>query len=345
MKSSVSSRQSAVTSRQLSAATVLLILALFMGVQMAAGEERDGRYAILLVGASGDSDLQTVYLERIRKLHSILRDQFGFPDDQIVVLFDDPELDPELINHKATREEFEKAVLSLSSRVRKDDLVFVYLDGHGSYDGKTYKLLLVGRDPTDWELAGILYSLQSERFVIVNATNCSGGSLPALSAKGKIIITATKSGREQNYTHMGGFFVESLDNNAADSNKDNRLSVIEAFSYASRKVEEFYQSDGRLKTEHAILDDNGDAEGQSDPTPESEDGLLARTTFFDRGASIDSMKILTPEQQKLTLDARELEKRIEALKYDKADMPQAEYEKRLEELLLELARINAKLQK
>jgi hypothetical protein len=321
------------------------MLLLFPGLQTAAAEERDGRYAILMAGVSGDPDLQKMYLEEIKKLHSILVGPLGFPRDQVIVLFDDPEMDPDLIQHKSTRKGLEEACLNISNRVKKEDLVFVFIEGHGSYDGKVYKLNLVGPDPTAWELAAILYSIPAERFVVINATNCSGGSLPALSGEGRIVITATKSGMEKNQTHMGGYFVESLENNAADSNKDERVSVIEAFFYTSRKTEDYYKNQNNLQTEHTILDDNGDAQGQSNPTPESGEGFLARTTFFDAGAPMEALKTMSPEKQELVMEARQVEKQIEALKYDKAEMPQADYEKKLEELLLKLARINEKLQK
>ena len=327
-------------------AAVLLLFHVIGSVPHVTGNESDGRYAILLVGASGNPDLQAMYLEETRKLHSALTGALGFPRDQVVVLFDDPDVDPDLIQHKSTRKGLEEAVQNLASRVKKEDWVFVFIEGHGSYDGKTYKLNLVGRyDPTAWELAAILYSIPAERFVVVNATSCSGGSLPAFSGEGKIVITATKSGSEKNQTHMGRYFVESLENNAADSDKDDRVSVMESFIYSKLKVEEYYKNEDNLQTEHCILDDNGDAQGQSDPNPESEEGLLARTTFFNRGVGTDALEAFTPEQRKLALEAWELEEQIEALIYEKAKMPQSEYEKKLEELLLKLARINEKLER
>lgn len=309
------------------------------------GDEPGGRAAILLTGVSGDQDLQAAYLEETRKLYSILTGTLGFARERVVVLFDDPQADPGLIRYRSTREGLEEACLSLSTGEKKADLVFVFIEGHGSYDGKTYKLNLVGPDPTAWELAAILYSIPAGRFVVVNATSASGGSLPALSGEGKIVITATKSGSERNRTRMGAYFVESLERNAADSDKDDRISVMEAFVFSGRKVEEHYKKEGNLQTEHAVLDDNGDGRGQSDPNPESEEGLLARTTFFDGGLRTDALEAFTPEERMLALEAWELEERIEALKYEKAAMPRSEYEKKLEELLLKLARINEKLGK
>lgn len=308
-------------------------------------EERDGRWAIILAGLSGDADLQKAYLEEIRDLHAALEGPLGFPRNRIVVLFDDPSKDPVLIRHQSTRENLRAVSLDLAGRVQKDDLVFVFIDGHGSYDGKTYKLNLVGPDPTAEELAAYLYSIPAQRFVVVNATNCSGGSLPALSQKGKIVITATKSGMERNQTHMGRHFVDSFRDTAADLDKDGRVSILEAFSYASRKVEEYYEREGNLQTEHPVLDDNGDGQAQSKPAPENGEGLFARTTFMDAGISATPRENLTPERQKLVLEAEELGKQIEALKYAKGEMAEVDYEKRLEALLVRLAQINAKLSK
>ncbi len=345
MNSSVISRQPAAKgfNREFARICLLAIVLILVAVQAANGAERDGRWAILLAGVSGDPELQKMYLKEIRDLHSLLIGPLGFQSDHVVVLFDDPEMDPGLVQHKSTRKGLEEVCLSIANRADEADLVFVFIEGHGSYDGKTYKLNLVGPDPTDWELAEILYSISAERFVVINATNCSGGSLRALSQKGKIVIAATKSGMEKNQTRMGEYFIDAFKDNAADSDKNGRVSIMEAFFYTSQKVEEYYVAQDNIQTEHSVLDDNGDAQGQSVLTPESGEGLLARTTFLDSGVQEDSLESLTPEQQKLALEAREVELQIEALKYDKEEMAEAEYEQKLEALLLRLARINAKL--
>ena len=64
----------------------------------------EGRWAILVSGASGDSDLQKRYLQEITELHSILEDPLGFSPEGIIVLFDDPSKNPELIRNTSTRE-------------------------------------------------------------------------------------------------------------------------------------------------------------------------------------------------------------------------------------------------
>jgi hypothetical protein len=322
-----------------------LLLGLFLATGAAKAAERDGRWAIILVGSSGDPDLQERYLKEVSDLHAVLTGPLAFSKDQIVVLFDDPSRNPDLIQYKSTLENLNAVCRNLASRVTGNDRVFVFIEGHGNYDEKTYKLNLVGPDPTAEDLATALYSIPAGSFVVVNATNCSGGSISALSRQGRIVITATKSGMEKNQTHMGRYFIDALENNTADSDKDGRVSIIEAFTYLSRKVEEYYSSDGSLQTEHPVLDDNGDAEAQSKPSPENGDGLLAKTVFLDSGIYANNGSKLNPEQQALSRAAQEIEKQIETLKYAKGELPQAEYEKRLEDLLLKLARINEKLPK
>ncbi len=329
--------------RMVAVALLLMLVFCVPTVFSTSDAQRDGRWAILIVGASGNSDLQKTYLEEIAGLHSLLIDSFGFPREQIVVLFDDPEMEPDLIQYRATLENLSTVCRDLAGQVKREDMVFVFIDGHGSYNNQTYKLNLVGPDPTAELLAGMLYSVPARLFVVINATNSSGGSIPAFSQEGKIIITATKSGREGNLTHMGRFIADAFRDNASDSDKDGRVSIIEAYSYASYKVEEYYKNERNLQTEHAVLDDNGDGVAQGKPAPENGDGLLARTTFLDGGVVALLQDDGSPERFDLARQARDLEKQIEALKYSKNQLPPAEYQKKLEELLLELAKINLKM--
>jgi hypothetical protein len=339
----VISRQSSGVSRQ---CLLLAVFLLFMAGVAATAAERDGRWAILISGASGDPELEQIYLKEMTDLYSVLTDSLGFPRNQISVLFEDPSKNPGMIQRKSTRDELKSLCRDLATRVQKNDLVFVFIEGHGNYDGKAYKLNLVGNpDPTGEDLASMLYSIPAQRFIIVNATNCSGGSIPALSRKGTINISATKSGMEKNLTHAAQFFIDAFKNNTADSDKNGRVSIMEAFSYTKKKVEEYYQSEDHLPTEHTVLDDNGDGKAENQPSPENGEGLIAKTTFLDAGVPVLNRAGLTPEQQKLAAEAQSIVTQIEALKYAKSGMPEADYEKKLEELLVKLAQINAKLPK
>jgi hypothetical protein len=189
----------------------------------------------------------------------------------------------------------------------------------------------------------MLYSIPARRFVVVNATNTSGAGLSALSGKGKIVISATKSGSEGNQTRFGSFWVDALKDNNADMDKDGRTSAYEAFHYAVQMVERYYTDAGQLQTEHPVLNDNGVAMDQARTLSEGSEVVLSRGTYLDEGIRRTLPAAITPEEQQLFDEAQVLERQIELLKQEKAELDSAEYESKLEDLLLRLARVNAKL--
>lgn len=303
------------------------------------------RWAILIAGISGEAELQKEYLRWLQDLHGTLTGPLQFRQEAVYMLFDEPARDPARIRYKSTRENLEKVVREIAGRAGPEDLVFIFIAGHGNYDGKTYRLNLPGPDPTAEELAASLYSIPSGKFVVVNTTTCSGASVPALAARGKIVLSATRSGSEKNQTHMGRFFVEAFKDGNADLDKNGRVSLLEAFRYSSQKVEEHYAAEGLLRTEHPVLEDTGDGEAQMTPGPDNGEGLLARTTYLDAGAPGRGEGKTSAEARAILAEMQALEKQIETLRYMKAEMPQAEYDKKLEELLLKLATLNAQLRK
>jgi hypothetical protein len=320
---------------------VLLLVGLVVPVQAA----EPTRWAILLAGISGDPELQKEYLKEIRDLHATLTGPMGFPKDHVIALFDEPARDPGLIKLQSTRDNLTQVCRDIAAKARKEDLVFVFMTGHGSYEQNTYKLNLPGPDPTGDELAALFSLFAVDRTVVVNATNSSGGSLGSLSQPGRIVITSTKSGMERNQTHFASFFIEGLKAENGDTDKNERVSMLEAFAYAALKVEEYYSKEEALQTEHPILDDNGDGQGHDKPGPDNGDGSLARVTYMDAGSPLITRGALSPERQALAQEAQSLERQIEAIKYAKSGMPEEEYEKKLEALLLKLARINEQLRK
>ena len=115
-----------------------------------------------------------------------------------------------------------------------------------------------------------------------------------ISGEKRIVVTATKDGNQYNFARFGRFFSDSLSDETIDLDKDGQTSLLEAFIAASNGVQEFYDSDGRLATEQALLDDNGDSKGTPADWFEGTravkkaksgglaDGLIANQTFFRR---------------------------------------------------------------
>ena len=121
--------------------------------------------------------------------------------------------------------------------------------------------------------------------------------------------------------------------------------MLEAFLTASSQVDEFYSSAGRLITEHALLDDNGDRLGtRADwfrgirPVKKAQDNASLdgyRAHQFYLVYSEDEMKIaptLRAQRDKLELEVMKLRDSKETFSED-------EYYSKLEVLLYDIAKI------
>jgi hypothetical protein len=153
-----------------------------------------------------------------------------------------------------------------------------------------------------------------------------------------VIVTATKSGFERNATPFADHFVRGLVMGDADSDKDGRISVAEAFVFARREVARQYETDRRLLTEHAQLDDNGDGKGSADL--DGGDGSLAKAVSFTLRPSAVATD---PAAAGLLAERRRLETAVAELRQRKSAMDSTAYERELERLLLSLAETNQAL--
>lgn len=242
----------------------------------------------------------------------------------------------------ATRANLQSVLERIAGQAQAQDDLVVMLIGHGSFDGLDYKLNIPGPDISAAELAALLNRIPAGRQLVVNMTSASGGSLEMLRRENRVVITATRSGSEKNATIFGRYWVEALRDPGADTDKNEAISALEAFRYADRKTAEFYKSQQRLATEHALLEDTGRAEGVRSPSPENGQGRLAATfTLLRFGAAQAASR--DPAKQKLLAKKEDLESRIDHLKYEKAAMPEEEYRKQLAALLLELAKTQEEL--
>ncbi len=225
-----------------------------------------------------------------------------------------------------------------------DEALWLALIGHGTFDGRTAKFNLRGPDVSADDLAEWLKPF-SRPLVVINTASSSAPFLNALSAPGRVVITATKSGFEQNYARFGQYLAAAIAESEADLDKDGQTSLLEAFLTASAAVDQFYAGAGRLATEHALLDDNGDGLGTradwfrgTRPVQKAEggvspDGYRASQIHLVRSDAEDRI----PPQLRAQRDRLELE--VVKLRDTKASFSEDEYFSRLEKLLYDIALI------
>jgi hypothetical protein len=307
---------------------VAVALMVALSGPVSAGE----RYALIITGASGGETYAQKYDRWRASFLATLREKFGYPPDRLLVL---AETESDGVR-KATRENVLRVLADLRKRMTKDDQLTVLLIGHGtSIDGEDAKFNLVGPDMSATEWADLLKPIPG-RMIFVNTTGASFPFLHMLAGRGRIVLTATDSAAQRFETVFPEYFVEAFADAAADSDKNGRVSVWEAFAYASAQVKQSFEEKGQLPTERPLLDDTGAGIGREAFNPGT-DGSVAGATYLEPDA-----RTALPDDKSMTVLLKrraELEAALEELKARKATMAPEKYEAELERLLLEIARV------
>ena len=309
-----------------------IALALVAVLLTALPADAGDRYAIVVTGASGGDTYAQKYDRWRAAFVATLRDKFGYAPDHVRVL---AETDSEGVL-KSTRENVQRVVADLRKRLTKDDQLLILLIGHGtSLDGDDAKFDLVGPDLSAADWADLLKPLPG-RLVFVNTTGASFPFLQKLAGRGRVVLTATDSAAQQFETVFPEYFVRAFNEPGADTDKDGRVSLWEAFAFASDGVRQWFEQKGQLPTERPLLDDTGAGIGREAINP-GPDGQTASATFLEpeRAAAADPSTPIGALQKRRA----ELEAQIEDLKLRKSSLAADQYEAEMERLLIELARV------
>jgi peptidase C13-like protein len=302
------------------------VLALGIMAALARPASAQDTHLLVITGVGGDEEHTAQFHQWATTIIDAAKDRGGLTEAAITYLGEKPDLAPGRINGRSTRENVQKAFAELAGRAKPEDEVFIVLIGHGSFDGRQAAFNLPGPDLTADDYAGLLAKLPAQRIVFVNTASSSGGFLAPLAGPGRVIVTATRTGGERNETRFAQYFADAFKDNAADTDRNGRVSVAEAFEYAKTKVAGVYQKGGYILTEHAAIDDG-------------RDGKVAATLFLEseRARAAATARVADPELRALLDAQRVLENQVAALNLRKESMDPAEYERESERLLTELA--------
>lgn len=277
-------------------------------------------HMLIVSGLAGEPQYAKSFKETTGALADAARQKWGVADSSLIVLGEDPALDPTHVKAKSTKEEVAKAFLALSQRVKPGDVVFVFLNGHGSGEGPASRVNLPGADATAAEYATWISGFSKQNVVFVIAGSGGGDFVPVLAGPNRVIVSATRTAMERNESIFAVPFVKGLTSAEADADKDGRVSVIEAFTYAKKEVARVYETDNRMLTEHAIVSDSA----------------LARTVAFGGAQASTNPKVIA-----LVAERQALESQVATLRAKKATMETTAYENELEKLLLAIAEKSA----
>jgi hypothetical protein len=303
---------------------------------------------MVVVGLGGDSAYRELFHGWATEMISAAEGRFGIPRDRITYLGERPGDFPDLVDDRSSLENIVASLARTAGSAGARDRILILLIGHGTGSGEDVQFNLPGPDLTPEELDVMLSGFSTQTVAIVNTSPSSGPFVSALSGPNRVVISATRSAQERNETQFGGFFVEALSEEGGDLDKDGRISLSEAFQYATREVDRYYESQNLLATEHALLDDDGDGEGSTELDDEATDGLLARGFWLGATAGASALgaipdSITDPELLRLYQEKADLERRVRELRALRGQMEESRYEAELEAILVELALKNREI--
>lgn len=292
------------------------------------------RYALVITGATGEEKYTARYDEWRTRLVTVLADRFGFGRAHVLALGEKTNGSVRV----ATRENVRAAIDALAVRMHSHDLLLIVLIGHGSLDGTVAKFNLVGPDLDASQWAALLRMVPG-KLIVADTTGASFPFLATLSAKGRVVITATDSLAARYDTVFPEYFVKAMEQAAADAGHDGRVSIWDVFRVASAGVRRYYDQRGLLPVEHAMLDDAGDTYGKDADQPGT-DPSIAQSVFLTADTADQAT---APATRALTERRDDLLAQIEKLKAQKNSLAPDDYQSRLEKLLVDLAKVSRDL--
>jgi hypothetical protein len=277
-------------------------------------------HLVIVSGLGGDPRYTAQFTSLASKLADSARTRFGIPAENISWLGEQQSARSPLYRGRATSDAIHGLLRSLAQNVGAREQLVIVLIGHGGGEGDNTRISLPGPDMTVADFAKMLERFPTQTVAFVNLTSASGDGMKTLSGERRVVITATKSSFERNESQFGRYFITALTTPVADADKDERVSLLEAFNYAATETKRFYENEGRLATEHPQLDDS----------------TRARRLFLDAGRSVAKASS-DPQLAGLYRSQEELRARIDSLRSRRSGMPAAAYESQLEKLLTEFA--------
>ncbi len=237
----------------------------------------------------GDAEHRKLYSDSITLLHKGLTESQGFTAEQVHVLWGEEATEKDAPAIRASRdiagrETIEQAAQSLREALQPEDTLWVFVLGHGHFDGRHSWLNVAGPDINHVEFGRLFERLSCREQVFFITTAASGFYLKSLAAAGRVVISATEADLEVNETLFPHKLATALGSPSSESqqdiDQDGQFSLLDLYLWTTRQVAEDYATNELLATEHALLEDNGDGRGaelQIDFLPENLGGRLRRS--------------------------------------------------------------------
>ncbi len=257
-----------------------LIVAIILAIacKTAVGENT---HALIVTGINKNAQDRQTKDKAVTDLRDFLLNKASIKRDRVTVLGNSRTL-ARRPSDVSTAENLKKQIDAFAAAVNPADRFIFYYVGQANVVADKLRLNLPGPDVTGEQLAKWLSPIKASSILIVLDCPGAGVAVKALAGQGRIVVAGCTA--EQHYsTRFSEYFVPALDENESDTDGDGKVSLLEAFTSASRQVDDFYRGEGLLKTETPVLEDNGDGEPNDKPwrfKQDKSDGAAASKFFL-----------------------------------------------------------------
>lgn len=244
-------------------------------------KKNEKTYALIVSGINKNSKERPAKDRAVMGLRRFILDNANVESDRLSVLVDrESSLRKDSI--VSTAANLKKQIDRFATVVNTGDRFILYYMGQANIVSDILRLNLPGPDITHMQLAEWINGIKASSMLIV--LDCPGAGLAVTDVTGlnRIIIGACTA--DQHYsTQFSEYFMPALLDEASDTDEDGRISLLEAFTFASRSVDDFYRRQALLTTETPVLEDNADGIPSRQPwryKQDKMDGLVASKFFL-----------------------------------------------------------------
>ncbi|MCU0650419.1 MAG: hypothetical protein MUF00_20705 [Gemmatimonadaceae bacterium] len=300
-----------------------VVLALLGGVVACAprtvcAQGAGATHLVVITGVSGEARIKTEWHGIATAIATAATTRLGLASSRVTVLDEDSTAATGWMSGRSNRAGIERTLGALARSLSAADRLVIVIMAHGSSLSGPTRVNLPGPDMTPADFARVLAPATAPELAVIHTGSASAEFATALGGPRRIVITATKSEREQNETLFPGPFTRAITTDAGDADKDGRVSLLEAFTFAKQEVEQVFAKGNLLPTEHPVLTDGAE-------------GGRARGFFLADARATSSSASAAALEARAAVQAR-----LDALRARRGTMSEDEYLQALEPLILEL---------
>ncbi|MBN2181508.1 MAG: hypothetical protein JW715_06315 [Sedimentisphaerales bacterium] len=268
---------------------LLILITFFLSNTILAGNANDknrektdkNTYVLIVSGISKDPQDRVFREKAISGLQELLSKNPEINPQNFTVLTAD-NLPANSIHKTSTAENLQATINIIGTNSKAEDRFIFYYIGQANIAAEKLRLNLPGEDITHEQLARWIKSIKASSMLIV--LDCPGSALAAKAMSGRDRIVICSCTDEQKYrTRFSEYFIPAFTDEENDTNNDGKISVLEAFTAASRQIDDWFRQNKLLTTETPVLEDNGDGRPSKEPwkyKTDRTDGLTASDFFL-----------------------------------------------------------------